>query len=100
MDPNRHNTNPPKSDKILWLADHIFKVFVSDVTGLQFYTLDCGCIYFQRIFKDGNLGSKVGIYRDADDGPCDVCMQLDKSWEDRVIDEVVVYNSKIEIETS
>jgi hypothetical protein len=39
------------------------------------------------------------MYRDADNGACEVCIQLDEGWRDRVIDEVVVYNSKFQIET-
>ena len=36
----------------------------------------------------------MGIYRDAKDGHCEVCMTQEEAWEDRVINEVVVYNSK------
>ena len=47
---------------------------------------------------DGDLDPQVGIYRDAEDGPCDVCMGLDGSWKERVVDEVIVYNSKFQVE--
>ena len=43
---------------------------------------------------DGNLDYQTGIYRDAEDGPCDACMSFDESWRERVIDENVVYNSQ------
>ena len=59
---------------------------------------DCGCIYYQRVFRDGDLDPYVGIYRNAEDGPCEVCMALPQNWRDRLIEETVVYNSKIEIE--
>ncbi len=41
---------------------------------------------------DGTLVSKPGIYRDAADGPCEICMVMDGSWKNRVVDETVVYN--------
>ncbi len=31
---------------------------------------------------------------DAKDGHCEVCITQEEAWEDRVINEVVVYNSK------
>ncbi len=49
------------------------------------------------IQADGNLNHKVGIYRDAEDVPCEACMVMDGSWKDRVVDEIVVYNSKFQI---
>ncbi len=85
-------------EKITWLARHIFTTFRKLVTGLKFYILDCGCIYYQRRFMDGNLASKVGIYRDAEDDPCDICMSTGEKWKDRVVDEAIVYNSKFQVE--
>ena len=61
--------------------------------------LDCGCIYYQRVFKDGGLDTQVGIYRDAEDGPCKVCLLQEDEWTDRVIDETVTYSSQFQIET-
>jgi len=87
------------SDKLTWLANQIFTAFPGEVTALRFYTLGCGCIYYQRVFKVGRLDPQIGICRDADNGACEVCMQLDEGWRDRVMDEVVVYNSKFQIET-
>ncbi len=40
----------------------------------------------------------MGIYRDAEDEPCDVCMGMSEDWGDRVVDEVIVYNSKFQVE--
>ena len=85
-------------DKVTWLADQILLAFPQDCTGLRFYILACGCIYYQRVFRDGEIDGQIGIYRDADVGSCEVCMHLDKDWEDRVVDEMVVYNSKFQIE--
>jgi len=50
-----------------------------------------------RVFRDGELDPQVGIYRDAEDGPCEVCMHLDKDWGERVVDEATVYNSKFQV---
>jgi len=68
------------------------------VTGLKFYVMDCGCIYYHRVFRNGDLDPQVGIYRDVEDGPSDVCMHLDKDWGDKVVDEALVYNSKFQVE--
>jgi hypothetical protein len=83
-------------EKIVRLAKQIFAAFPLLVTGLKFYVLDCGCIYYQRKFVDGTVVSTIGIYRDAANGPCEVCMARDKNWRDRVIDETVVYNFGVE----
>ena len=94
MDQKRRST---ESDRITWLADQIFNAFPNSVTGLNFYILDCGCIYYRRKFRDGKLESKAGIYRDAQDGPCEKCMVMDGSWEERVVDEMVFYNTKFQV---
>jgi len=62
------------SNKVKWLAEKIFTAYAKQVTGMKFYVLDCGCIYYQRVFPDGTLDPITGIYRDAEDGPCDVCL--------------------------
>ena len=66
---NRKADDPMQFDKVIWLAGQIFKVFPQEVTGLKFYTLGCGCIYYQRVLGDGDLDPQVGIYRDADAVP-------------------------------
>lgn len=86
------------SDKIDWLANQIFTAFPKDATGLKFYILDCGCIYYHRVFGDGKLDTQTGIYRDANDGPCEICMLQEETWTERVIDERIVYNSKFQME--
>jgi hypothetical protein len=69
---HRQDINPSVSDKVTWLAYQIFSAFLRDVTGLKFYVLDCGCIYYQKVFPDGTLDTKTGIYRNANNGPCEV----------------------------
>ena len=43
------------------------------------------------------LAFQVGIYRNADDGPCEAYMVMSGSWKNRIIDEMVVYNSKFQV---
>ena len=76
----------------------IFTAFPQDVTGLKVYRLGCGCIYYQRLLRNGDIDPLLGIYRDAEDGPCDICMLQEETWKERVMHETVVYNSKIQIE--
>jgi hypothetical protein len=85
------------SEKVTWLANQIFTTFPQEVTGLKFCLLDCGCIYYQRVFPDGTLDTKTGIYRDAEDGPCEICMQQDATWRERSLEEIIVYNSKDQV---
>ena len=54
--------------------------------------MDSSCIYYQRVFRDGNLDPQIAIYRDAENGPCEVCVMQEETWRERVIDEVVVDN--------
>jgi hypothetical protein len=65
---------------------------------LKFIILGFGCIYYQSLFRNGDVDPQIGIYRDAADGPCEVCSRFPREWKERVIDETWVYNSKIQIE--
>jgi hypothetical protein len=86
------------SDRILWLAKQVFNSFPQHVTGLKFFTMDCGCIYYLRVSRDGDIDYyHVGIYRDAEKGSCEACVDLGQNWGDRLIDETVVYNSKFQL---
>ena len=100
MKPNHQNIDPKQSELVTWLAEQIFTAYPEDVSGLWFYFLDCDCIYYQRVFRNGDLDQKFGIYRDPSDGPCQVCMSQEGDWKDRVIDEMVVYTSKFQMEMS
>jgi hypothetical protein len=95
---DKRKTDYLQSDIVTWLAGEIFKAFPEDVTGLNFYTLICGCFYYQRIFRDGDLDPQTGIYRNSEDGPCEVCIGSEQDWQDWVIDETVVYKSKFQME--
>ncbi len=80
-----------EDDKLTWLANQIFTAFPQEVAGLKLYTLDCGCIYYQRVFRNGKLDPQMGIYRDGENGACEVCMAFEETWKERVVDETVVY---------
>ena len=40
---------------------------------------------------ESSLDHKIGICRDAENGPCEVCMMRGEGWEERVVDEAVVF---------
>ena len=40
---------------------------VHETRQITFY---CGCMYYQRVFRDGDIDPQIGVYRAADDGPC------------------------------
>lgn len=42
--------------------------------------------------ENGDSDPQTGIYRDAEDGTCEVCIMQDGGWKEKVIDEAVVYN--------
>ena len=94
---NQPNIDSSKTDKVIWLAKEIFRAFPESVSGLVLYILDCGCIYYQRKFLNGEIDRRFGIFRDSEDGACEACIFVDEDWKDRGVDEAVVYNSKIEI---
>ena len=98
MEKHQQNIDSPHSDKLTWLANEIFKAFPQEVTGLKFYILDCGCIYYQRVFSDGSLDPQVGIYRDADNGPCEICMLQEENWKETVVDETVICDFEFRME--
>ena len=37
------------------------------------------------------------VYRDAEDGPCKICMLQEEMWKDRVHAESLIYNSKFRV---
>ena len=100
MEQKQQNIDRTQSEMVTWLAKQIFTAYSEDVSGLRFYFLDCYCIYYQRVFRDGDLDQKFGIYREPSDGSCHVCMSQEGDWKNRVIDEMVVYNSKFQVEMS
>jgi len=97
MEKGQENINSPYSDKLILLANQIFTAFPQEVIGLKLYVLDCGCIYYQRVFRDGDLDSQIGVYRDAEHGPCEIYTHLDKDWKHRVSHETVVYTTKVKV---
>lgn len=82
-----------KYEKVEWVANQIFQIFPDEVPGLKFYLLDCGCVYYQRVFEDDSLDDQIGIFRDMEDGPCEKCMLQKATWKDRVFDRVSIYRS-------
>ena len=85
---------------VTWLAKQIFTAYPEDISGLRFYFLDCYCIYYQRAFRNGELDQYVGIYREPSDGPCENCKKQERDWQDRIVEESVVYNNWFEIDLS
>jgi len=90
------NIESADSDKLTWLAHQIFTAFPQEVTGLKFYIFDCGRIYYQGGFRDGNLDPQVDIHRDAEDRLCEICVLKKESWEDRVIDEAMICSGEFQ----
>jgi len=45
----------------------------------------------QREYEN-SLDPQIDIYRDAENGPCEVFMMQGEEWEEKVIDEVVVFD--------
>jgi hypothetical protein len=76
---NQPNIDSSKTDKVVWLAGEIFKAFPKSVTGLVFYYMDWGCVYYQRKFLKGEIDRRFWIYRDAEDGACKACMAMDET---------------------
>ena len=89
---------PYDDSRIDWLAQEIFKAYPYDCPGLKIYALDCGCIYYRRVSRDGREDERVGIYRDPARGACEVCMSLPKEWAHRVTDETLVYNTGVVVQ--
>lgn len=86
-----------KAQTVEWLANGIFQAFPGHITGLKFHLLDCGCIYYQRVFSDGNVDPKIAVYRDPAHGTCEICMMQAVHWRQMVRDVVVAYNIRLEI---
>lgn len=90
--------NKMNEDKITWLAKRVFTSFPDDIGSINFSTLDCGCIYFQRVFPNGSFDSIFGAYRSGDDGPCRKCREYPETWKDRSEEDVRVYAFNFQVE--
>jgi len=55
-------------------------------------------LYYERGSNGGNLDSQIGIYKDAEDGACEVSMFQEEDWKDRAVYKILVHNSKFEID--
>ena len=84
-------------NRVASLASQIFEILPEAVTGLQFYVLDCGCIYFQQGHEDGRINPVIAVYRETGEGPCDVRSLQAVNWKQMVSDDMVVYRTKLEV---
>jgi len=72
----------------------LFPLCPQEVGSQELYSPNfSGCIYYQRVFPDGNLDALVGTNRHSHCGPCEKCMLFEDTWKERVVDEIVIYNS-------
>lgn len=85
-------------EKASQLADRIFAAFPEEVSALRFFILDCGCLYFQRIAKDGRPDPELAAYHEAGESPCDLCLMRAVNWRQMVIDQLLVYRVAVTVE--
>lgn len=78
-------------EKATRLANQIFEAFPEDVTGLRFFILDCGCLYFQKISEDGTPDPELATYHEGSESPCEICLMRAVNWRQMIIDELLVY---------
>ena len=55
------------------------------------------CIFYLKVFSNGDFDHHIGIYTGVDHGPCEECSRFSRECRERVIDESVAYNSKFQI---
>ena len=84
--------------KITLLANGIFSSLSGEIEALKLSTLDCGCVYCQRVLSNGSKPLSYEIYRSVKAGRCEKCMEFEDSWEERVKNKVVIYKSDIKME--
>lgn len=86
-------------EKAARLANRIFEAFPEEVSGLRFFILDCGCLYFQRITQDGTPEPELATYHEGMESPCEICLMRAVNWRQMVIDELLVYRIGLSIRT-
>ena len=84
--------------KIMSLAKEIHSSLPGEIEALKLSTLDCGCVYCQRVLSNGSKPLSYEIYRSAEDGRCGKCMEFEDSWEERVKHKVVICQGDIRVE--
>jgi hypothetical protein len=89
-----------RRSRVARVAAEILEWFPSEIAGLKFHILDCGCLYFQPVYQDGSLDPLIARYRDEDDGPCEVCTLQVVNWREMVVDYVVIYRCRVEVSTA
>jgi hypothetical protein len=85
-----------KKETVTNLANKVFGAFPKEVSSLKLYIMDCGCIYYQRIFSEAILDSRVGIYNEAENKPCENCLPLQDNWKERSVAETVFHNPQFQ----
>ncbi len=86
-------------EKAARLAYQIFEAFPDEVTGLRFFILDCGCLYFQRISQDGIPDPELASYHEESESPCEICLMRAVNWRQMVVDELLVYRVILSVES-
>lgn len=81
------------------MADRIFEAFPEDVSGLRFFILDCGCLYFQRIGQYGIPDPEIATYHEGGESPCEICLLRAVNWRQMVIDQLLAYRIAVSVET-
>ncbi len=85
-------------EKATQLADRIFEAFPEEVSGLRFFILDCGCLYFQRISQDGSPDPEIAMYHEGGQSPCEICVMRAVNWRQMVIDQLLVYKVAVSVQ--
>lgn len=85
-------------EKATQLADRIFEAFPEEVSGLRFFILDCGCLYFQRIAQDGTPDPEFATYQEGGESPCEICLMRAVNWRQMVVDKLLVYRVTVSVE--
>lgn len=93
----RNKYDVMRAEKIEWIAKAIFDEFPKKISGLKFFLLDCGCIYYQRVHSDGRVDPRIAVYRDAGYGICEICRLQTVNWHQMISEIVVVYNLKLQV---
>jgi hypothetical protein len=93
--PGRRDAGREKASQ---LADRIIGAFPEEVSGLRFFILDCGCLYFQRISRDGAPDPEIATYHEGGESPCEICLLRAVDWRQVVVDQLLVYKVPVSVE--
>jgi hypothetical protein len=84
MKRKQHNIKVLQTETLIDLANRVFEGIPE--RGFHFEVLCHGLwLCYQKVFRGGNLDSRVGIYKEVEKKPCENFLPSEAKWKEKVV---------------